>query len=366
MGERRPHVLLLAIVSSVLSIVMTLTTFVGAAGRPGASSTAHSRTIDRRGPHYAIAVKYPELSGKSTADRKINGVLRQDAEAEVAGFLKELKQYESNSEQLPAGAISSLTGTFTRDELPSPLVGYVESFYTMFAEAAHGFDGQISLTFNSTTGEHYGLSDLFRPRSLWLQLLSRESRALLATALGSEAISGDSNSGTTPKEANFADWMLTPFGLELTFGEYQVAAYALGMPSITIPFSALAPVLRHRGPAVFIKKPGAYLILSPATTSPADAECFMTFDYVDLRPLFCNDGRLNVAAWWWFTKEGLRIFGVGRSATGAAVRAMTCRDAGVYGLATAIDAEELASLYYGWDFRSSPVTDLTESCAVVP
>lgn len=366
MGDRRPHVLLLAIVSSALSIVVTLTNPVGAAGRSGASSTAHSGTIDRRGPHYTIAIKYPELSGTSTADRKINGVLRQDAEAQVAVFLKELKQYGSNPKQLPAGAVSYLTGTFTRNELPSPLVGYVESFYTMFNGAAHGFDEQISLTFNSTTGEQYGLSDLFRPRSLWLQLLSRESRALLATALGSEAITGGSNFGTTPKEANFADWMLTPFGLELTFGEYQVAAYALGTPSITIPFSVLAPVLRHRGPAAFIKKPSAYLILSPATTSPAGAECFMTFDYVDLRPLFCNDGRLNVAAWWWFTKEGLRIFGVGRSATSVAVRAMTCRDAGIYGLATAIDAEELASLYYGWDFRSSPVTDLSESCAVLP
>ena len=346
--------------------MVTLTTPVGAADRSSASSTAHSGKIDRRGPHYTIAINYPELSGNSTADRKINGVLRQDAEAEVAGFLKDLEQYESTSQGLSGGAISSLTGTFARDELPSPLVGYVESFYFMFGEAAHGSDEQLSTTFNSTTGEQYGLSDLFRPRSSWLQLLSRESRALLATTLGSDASTDDFNPGTTPKAANFADWTLTRFGLELTFGEYQVGWYALGMPSITIPFSALAPALRPRGPAAFIKKPSAYLILSPATTPPAGPECFVTFDYVDLRPLFCYDGRLNVAAWWWFTKEGLRIFGVGRSATSAAVRAMTCRDAGVYGLTTAIDAEELASLYYGWDFRSSPVTELTKSCAVVP
>lgn len=55
-------------------------------------------------------------------------------------------------------------------------------------------------------------------------------------------------SGTEPTADNYATWAITPGGLEITFGQYQVAPYAAGMPVVTIPVAHLAGLMDPNGP----------------------------------------------------------------------------------------------------------------------
>ncbi len=47
------------------------------------------------------------------------------------------------------------------------------------------------------------------------------------------------NSGTTAKVENFQDWYIDGTSLVIIFPPYQVAAYAAGEQTVTIPFSQL-------------------------------------------------------------------------------------------------------------------------------
>ena len=54
--------------------------------------------------------------------------------------------------------------------------------------------------------------------------------------------------GTEPTADNFDGWNLTDQDLVITFSEYQVAPYAMGMPHVSIPFASLRTLLDPAGP----------------------------------------------------------------------------------------------------------------------
>ena len=54
------------------------------------------------------------------------------------------------------------------------------------------------------------------------------------------AVSGRGVPGNAPVEANFANWIPTPSGLEIHFADYQ---FAHGLPVLTVPWSALDDLL---------------------------------------------------------------------------------------------------------------------------
>jgi hypothetical protein len=63
---------------------------------------------------------------------------------------------------------------------------------------------------------------------------------------------------------------MTPGGLEITFGQYQVAPYAEGMPVVVIGWSRLAGVLDPTGPAAaFLDGVGLPNLLPTPSMSPS-------------------------------------------------------------------------------------------------
>jgi hypothetical protein len=99
----------------------------------------------------------------------------------------------------------------------------------------------------------------------WLSFLSNESRSLLFQSLGIEAVPSMIDAGTTPKEPNFADWTLTPWGLSVEFADYQVGPYVIGSPSVLVPFQALTAVEREGGPLTELAAtPPSRMFLLPA------------------------------------------------------------------------------------------------------
>ncbi|MGH2687261.1 MAG: RsiV family protein, partial [Actinomycetota bacterium] len=118
------------------------------------------------------------------------------------------------------------------------------SFYA--AGAAHPGTGLVTYTVDLLTGEFHELGDLFKPGVDHLGFLSGISRRLLEIeGVGTEETRTE---GTAPEPENFDGWVLARDGIEVTFGEYQVASYAEGMPRILVLRQAMGDLLALEGP----------------------------------------------------------------------------------------------------------------------
>ena len=175
--------------------------------------------------------------------------------------------------------------------------------------------------------------------------------------------------GTAPKVANFTGWALTPFGLEVTFSDYQVGPYAIGTPTVRIRCSRLTPLARLGGPIALAEatRP-AHLTLLPATAPPAPAECCRRVGlHAAVPPARCLDGRLNVVAWDQLVDFGAGVLRLGRHATAAQVHAALCTDGTrlQLGATWARHLVAVASTYYGWHFAASPLAGVPASCSGV-
>ncbi len=68
-------------------------------------------------------------------------------------------------------------------------------------------------------------------------------QASLAAQLGDMADAAWIEEGASPDPANYQDWLLTPEALTFIFEPYQVAAYAAGPQTVSIPLTEIAGLL---------------------------------------------------------------------------------------------------------------------------
>jgi hypothetical protein len=325
------------------------------------------RATRREVPSYRVSLPYPALLGTTPAAAAVSAVLHADAEHLAAGFFTELV----GEHPLP-GAVSApatLFGGVTTDIDTGAFVGFTTAASSFPSGAAHPTTAIVTRTFDMTTGHALALADLFRPGSDWLQVLSRESRALLPKELGPSAIPAMYLPGTTPEAANFTGWALTPFGLRIQFSDYQVAAYVAGTPAIVIPFAALADVARPHGPLARAQPTGPVRMqLLPAPSVSHVALCDTTLGYSTTavpRPLRCGGGALNVEAWDSFAAGAPQILSAGPRASAARVRRAMCTLVRTESAAADYTraAESVAASYYAWSFGTAPAKGFPASCS---
>jgi hypothetical protein len=66
----------------------------------------------------------------------------------------------------------------------------------------------------------------------------------LPAIIGSDAVGSFITDGTTPNDANFANFFVDNNTLVILFAPYQVAPYAAGPQTLRIPFSQLSGILK--------------------------------------------------------------------------------------------------------------------------
>lgn len=332
-------------------------------------------------PAYDVAVSYPRVSGPgalTAAESRIDAALAGAARAEVNGF-----EHGPDGNGLPASqphfGPSTLTGTALTDFVGAGLLSVSLVGYQAYSGAAHGVSIPQTLSFDLATGARLQLADLFAPGSKYLETLSAASRAQLPHLLGELANTATIDDGTTPVAVNFAGWALTPFGLQITFNNYQVGPYAAGTPQVFLPFDSLAAVARRDGPlTIAAAAAGAVsgdhgMALLPATSPPIGGECGTVPDpeVFPPNPLTCSGGRVDVPAWDELaqlptgpTSTGLAVLALGPRASLAEVRAAMCADvAGGYDEPSEeLAGERLAAAYYGWQLTPSPATHFPADC----
>lgn len=195
-------------------------------------------------------VRYPQVGGLAdpAAAATINTLLRDQAEAAVHDFTSGIGKDPQAGPDQP----STLQVDYSvASDLPD-LVSLRVNSYTYASGAAHGSDVLVTSTFDPATGRQLALADLFRPGIAYLDALAAEARVQLTETMASWITDSFTRqwlaTGTAPTADNYAAWAITPGGLEITFGQYQVAAYAAGMPVVTIPLAHLVGLIDPNGP----------------------------------------------------------------------------------------------------------------------
>ena len=207
-----------------------------------AQFTTESASESNDAPKYTITTELPALVGVD--DGRIvefNVIMHLAVKEMVDGFKTSMKDQ-------PATPIVAGSSFDVKYELLSP-PGYVYSIkfnvmgYT--DGAAHPYHFSKTVTFNLETGKEVTLDELFLPGSNYLQIFSDISKAdLSARDIGFDPTFF---TGADPMPENYKSWNITADGLLITFDEYQVAAYAAGPQTVTIPYSALKDVIDPNG-----------------------------------------------------------------------------------------------------------------------
>lgn len=192
---------------------------------------------------YRASVDYPQVEGLPDAGavEAVNKEIEREVMVVLDAFTMRPHQRVDDHE------VDSLVGRFETVRFDEGIAAFRLFLTEVPSGAVHGSTTALTVTFDSRTGRRYRLADLFRPGSAYLERLSDISRRMLAEHLDDPDEEWVED-GTAPREENFGGWAVADGALQVTFGEYQVAPYADGLPTILIPAGYLADIADHSGP----------------------------------------------------------------------------------------------------------------------
>jgi hypothetical protein len=115
--------------------------------------------------------------------------------------------------------------------------------------AAHGSNLTVVLNYDVKNRKKVALSDLFQPKSNFLNVISSYCVNDLKTqSKTNDMLMEDQiKEGAGPRVDNYSAWTITRKGLWITFDPYQVAAYAAGPQHVLVPYSALKSIVKPAG-----------------------------------------------------------------------------------------------------------------------
>jgi hypothetical protein len=225
---------------------------------PSTTATPAPLTVAKKsekatGKGWSWSLTYPEVSG-SPAATAINGILTTAARNGVA-------QYEADAKS-PDGpaADPDLAWTYevtseTAEPAPGLLVARLTTY--VYTGGAHGSQLLDVHTFDLRTGQDLSLASVFKPGSSYLERFAAEAPGLILDKLQDQGVSeADVASwadGYGPKPENYATWEPTAAGVKITFAQYQLGAYALGMPEIVIGWDKLRDLLASDSPVATLE-----------------------------------------------------------------------------------------------------------------
>lgn len=225
-------------------------------------------TLDATGATWTSRI--PRLTGPldPAVLATVDAALEDGAAADLAAF-------EASSSPPIDEAMSpdDLAADFSVALLTPHLLSLRVLVSTYRSGAAHPGTALETWSFDLGTGRRLTLAELFSPGVGYLDAIATEARRALLDRSASEGSSRQwVKEGTQPNEANYSGWAMTPDGLEITFGQYQVAPYAEGMPVVVIGWSRLAGLLDPAGPAaVFLDGSGLPAPQPAPSMSPSAA-----------------------------------------------------------------------------------------------
>jgi|GEM_PF-4295758 len=201
----------------------------------GADSGAQKfamKTMKKDEKLYTLDVAYPH-----TGNKDVDTAIETMIHTQVDPYLQEVP---TDPNETPGPY--SLTITYSTTSFSPDVVSFIFDTDT-YTGGAHPNTFTTTETFNMKTGKEIALQDLFLPKSDYLKILSKESRAQVTANLGEYVVQDMLDSGTTEDPTNFQNFALYPDSMVIYFAPYDVAPYAAGPQTANIPFSSLSTVL---------------------------------------------------------------------------------------------------------------------------
>jgi hypothetical protein len=202
-----------------------------------------TKSENATGKGWKWSLTYPHVSG-SRADSAINAALAAAARAGIPHYEADAKSPDGPADNPDLAWTYEVTS-----ETASPAPGLFVARLTTYTYTggAHGSQLLDVHSFNSVTGQELTLASLFRPGSPYLQRFAAEAPSLILDKLQDQGVTQDDVAqwadGYSPKPENYNTWEPTAAGLKITFAQYQLGAYALGMPDIVIGWDKLRDLL---------------------------------------------------------------------------------------------------------------------------
>jgi hypothetical protein len=208
--------------------------------------------VEEHGQYFDIEASYPgetliKASAGAEADAEAVALMEDFVESTIKDFKTQGRFDTLTPEDIQIMGLSdtrkeSIQVTYEEKEGPKT-VSYV---FTMFVDTlgAHPNAFYRTFTFNRATGEELEIADLFIPRSAYLTRLSAIAEFELSKSLGDFVEIDYIRQGTAPESLNFQSYSIEGNNLVLIFPPYQVAPYAAGTQTVSIPLSQLSEILK--------------------------------------------------------------------------------------------------------------------------
>ena len=198
-----------------------------------------SAALDNR---WKVTFKKPVIGGVPDAvAAKMNDAITAKVNELISAFT------EGALPALASGdAPSTLEGDYAIAFNTATIVSLRFTVLTYVTGAAHPAGQPGSITFVVSSGATVGLTDLFSDQAKALSTVASQCKSELTKSLGADLTwDGKASSFDFFNKA----WVITSPGLEFLFAQGDLASQAAGMPSATVPWSALKSVVKAAGPA---------------------------------------------------------------------------------------------------------------------
>ncbi|HLO30176.1 MAG TPA: RsiV family protein [Anaerolineales bacterium] len=194
-------------------------------------------------PRYTITSQTPQLAGSD--DPRV-GAFNQRLNELVT---KEVDTFRQSFLQNTAPPVTEMGSTL---DVTYTLVSQIADIWSLKLDFSFYSDGAAhpglysrTVNYDLGQGKELALGDLFLPNSNYLEVISNYCIAELSKQPFFE---GPFREGAQPTPENYRNWNIAKDSLMITFDEYQVAPYAAGPHTISVPYSTLQAIIDPQGP----------------------------------------------------------------------------------------------------------------------
>lgn len=205
---------------------------------------------DGASPRYTITVQTPKLTGSE--DKRViefNKHVNELMQNEVGYFRENILAQMSAA---PVTSGSSFDATYSLVYQRGDIWSLKFNFTGYADGAAHPFHYSLTLNYDLENGRQLSLGDLFVEKSDYLKVISSYCIAQLSKR--DIGFYGGFERGADPTPENYRNWSIANEGLIVTFDEYQVAPYAAGAQTVTVPYNELRAIINMQGPLLVVLK----------------------------------------------------------------------------------------------------------------
>lgn len=178
--------------------------------------------------------KYPELAQGLQIWMGKDQSMLEDLKKE---YTNEVKEYnENNSEDTMGELTYSISQRIGQRRSDAKVLSLV-TIYSDYRGGAHGSNGLTGVTFDVETGKELTLSHIMSDQEQFesialdyiLDSVEKSYRDGLFSEYKETIQNGISN----------LNWALTDYGIQVIYGEYEIAPYAAGIITVDIPYSSI-------------------------------------------------------------------------------------------------------------------------------